>query len=99
MTNYREPRQWTVRSSDEFLTEEDLSAKAEALASETGLSPVTVRVCLLRGLSSAQAIQDHLFPKFESLHHPMSIRDMDRAVERLSRAEKNGEILRVFGDY
>src|SRR6185369_7480186 len=53
----------------------------------------------MRGLNSAQAIQDFLYPRFESLTHPMKIHDMDRAVERLSQARAAREKIRVFGDY
>ena len=58
-----------------------------------------MRVCLLRGLANAEAIRNHLAPKFESLHHPMSIRDMDKAVQRLSIARKGAEPILVYGDY
>ena len=92
-SDYRAPREWKLRSP------ESIEARISELARETGLSPVTVRVCLLRGLESAQAIREHLSPRFESLHHPMSIRDMDRAVSRLAQARANGEAVRVFGDY
>lgn len=100
MADYREPREWKLRSSESGdETETAIAARVEELARETGLSPVTVRVCLLRGLTSPQAIQEHLAPKFESLHHPQSIRDMDRAVDRLSKARASKEPIRVFGDY
>lgn len=92
------PREWRIRDSG-FGDESVLAAKAEELAHETGLSPITVRVCLLRGLASAQAIQEHLYPKFEALHRPMSIRDMDLAVARIARARASSEKIRVYGDY
>jgi single-stranded-DNA-specific exonuclease len=100
--SYKDAREWKLRPFEiegTQFSEAELSERTAALAQETGLSPVTVRVCLLRGLTSARAIQDHLSPSFETLHHPMTIRDMDRAVERLSRARKNSETIRIFGDY
>lgn len=73
--------------------------RIERLRGETGFSPLTLRVCLSRGLATAEAIRDFLNPRFEALTHPMRIRDMDRAVERLSRARAAGEEIRIFGDY
>ena len=53
-----------------------------------------------RGLANADAIRNHLAPKFESLHHPMSIRDMDKAVQTaFDRTERRGADSRVYGDY
>jgi single-stranded-DNA-specific exonuclease len=53
----------------------------------------------MRGLTTAQHIHDFLNPKFEALTHPLKIRDMDQAVDRLARARVAGEKVRIFGDY
>lgn len=87
-------REWKVRSSDE-----PLDAQIARMRAETGLSPLTLRACLSRGLSSTEAIREFLNPRFDALTHPMKIRDMDRAIERLSRARAAGERIRIFGDY
>jgi single-stranded-DNA-specific exonuclease len=103
--NYRAPREWKVRSfqssEDAPAVEDDseFAARVSALSVETGLSPMTVRVCLLRGLTSAEAIQRHLLPKLDGLHLPSTIKDMDLAVARLSKARAAGEMIRIFGDY
>ena len=76
-----------------------LPALIGALQEETGLSALTLRVCVQRGLHSAQLIHEFLSPKFENLCHPFSIRDMDRAVERLMRAKTSGDHVRIYGDY
>jgi single-stranded-DNA-specific exonuclease len=76
-----------------------LSDPLAALARETGLSPVTVRVCWMRGLRTAEAIRAFLEPKLEELADPFRIRSMDLAVERLARARAEAEPVLVFGDY
>ncbi|MGK5086359.1 single-stranded-DNA-specific exonuclease RecJ [Bdellovibrionota bacterium FG-2] len=86
------PRPWKQRA-------EYSSELIEQLCSETGFSPLTLRVCILRGLTSGEAIRSFLFPKLESLTSPMTIKDMDRAVGRLALARAQGECVRVFGDY
>jgi single-stranded-DNA-specific exonuclease len=71
----------------------------ERLQKETGLSFLTLKVCLLRGLDTAQAIREFLSPELGSLADPMSLKGMDRAVERLVRVRNAQQKLRIFGDY
>ena len=92
-------REWKLRSPDVPIENDELAAKIERLRAETGLSPVTLRICMLRGMEDADGIQLFLNPKLEKLKNPMSIRDMDRAIERLVQARTAGESVRIFGDY
>src|SRR5437868_3822286 len=39
--------------------------RVRRLATETGLSPLTIRVCLMRGLTSTDQIREFLAPRFE----------------------------------
>jgi single-stranded-DNA-specific exonuclease len=94
LSDYRAPREWKFKNGSS-----DSSNHDEALLAETGLSALTLQVCLSRGLTTPQAIRDHLQPKFDQLHHPMSIKDMDKATARLARARAGQESIRVFGDY
>lgn len=93
-----ESLQWKLRNLS-GRTEEELSQLIHSLQGETGLSPITLRVCILRGFDSPKAIRDYLSPKFENLTHPSKIRDMDQGVLRLSQARAQGEKVRIFGDY
>lgn len=94
MSRHLEPREWKLRNEQVHAPGE-----MEALCRETGLSPLTLKVCLSRGLKTAGAIQGFLSPKFDTLTHPSRIRDMDRAIDRLARARASGEKVRIFGDY
>ena len=98
LRSYQAPREWRVRAELPH-SDRELQTLISALSSQTGLSPITLRVCLMRGLTSSEAIQEHLHPKFESITPPFRIRDMDRATERLGKARTSGERVRVFGDY
>ncbi|MDR3607208.1 MAG: single-stranded-DNA-specific exonuclease RecJ [Oligoflexia bacterium] len=89
-----EAREWKPRQ----VVDSD-PADIDRLQAETGLSALTLRVCRMRGLKTSREIQEFLNPKFESLTHPLSIRDMDRAVARLAQARAQGEKVRIFGDY
>lgn len=98
MATVSDGRHWKLKNS-EFQSEADLQHQISLLQAETGLSPLTLRVCILRGLKTAQAIQTFLSPQFENLTSPWKIKDMDRAVDRLVRAFRDQERIRVFGDY
>ncbi len=90
-------REWLPRDS-RFLSEEGKRIASE-LRTSTGLSDLTIRMCLSRGLSSEDEIAEFISPKLEKLKDPLSIMDMEKAVERLARAKEAGELLQVFGDY
>ncbi len=98
-------REWRLRSLSESLPEgrvaegEPSATWLDATARELSLSPITLRVCWLRGLRDTAAIQGFLNPRLDQLTDPFRIRDMDRAVERLVQARDSGEAVRVFGDY
>ena len=65
----------------------------------SGIPPLLAAVLKLRGVTTAGEA-DRLFRADPgTLHDPMLLRDMDRAVARLRRAFKQGETLAVYGDY
>ncbi len=89
------------------LSEVESQELLERLRAQTGLSALTVRVCLQRGLSSVEAIQAFLSPKLEQLTSPFLIQDMQRAMDLMSGAGLVGvgglretrQPVLVFGDY
>lgn len=89
--------QWKPRS-DFFLTPEGQS-KIKELKGLTGLSELTLRLCLSRGLDSKDTIDTFLNPKLENLKDPFLMKDMRLAVERLAQARESQEKILVYGDY
>src|SRR5262245_44476118 len=89
-------RRWQPRHP---ATAGDLDARISELQAQTGLSPLTLRVCLQRGLENAEQITRYLSPRLDQLTDPMKILGMAEAVERLAQAKLRGEKVRVFGDY
>lgn len=77
------------------LSDEDLFS----LRRDTGLSFLTLRVCVQRGINTPELIQNYLSPRFDGLTHPMRLRDMDLAVQRLSELREAGDRVRIYGDY
>ncbi len=91
---------WRLRSdfvSDDCFLKTGIDV--ETIAKETGLTTLTVKVCLLRGLKTPQEILEYLHPRLDKIINPFSILDMDIAAERLIRAKESGDIVRVFSDY
>lgn len=104
------PSQWQLRrkpgvssdarsSTDQALEESDLSSRVLSLQKETGLSALTLRVCIQRGLETAEAIRAFLSPRFDQLKSPWTLMDMELAVTRLVQAKEQGEAVRIYGDY
>ena len=69
------------------------------LSVQTGLHELTVRTCWMRGLESAEAIQDFLNPRIEAMTSPWLIRDMRIAIDRLGVAWSAQQRVRIYGDY
>jgi single-stranded-DNA-specific exonuclease len=82
-------RRWLLRPVD-------IQLETELLRE---ISPVLARLLALRGVPLAEAA-DYLSPRLKKLlPDPALLKDMDRAVARVSAALEQGERIAVFGDY
>jgi single-stranded-DNA-specific exonuclease len=78
----------------------DINDKTAAnLAEKTGIPKLMAKVFLSRGMDNADNIKKFLSPSLDMLYNPFLLKDMDRAVERVSRALKNNEKIVIYGDY
>ena len=57
------------------------------------------RLLYARGYADVEAAKRFLRPRFDQLHEPSRMRDLDVAVERLALAIARGETILVHGDY
>lgn len=96
---YYRQRPWILRNGQSEQTSAADEAQLRVLKEQTRLSELTLRLCYSRGLKTAEEIARYLNPSFETLTPALNIRDMDRAVARLSEARAKGERLLIFGDY
>ncbi len=69
------------------------------LAEQLNISLPSAKLLAYRGITSADAARDYIRPSLTRQYDPMLMRDMDKAVERLSRAVRNQERVLIYGDY
>ncbi|GHC07429.1 single-stranded-DNA-specific exonuclease RecJ [Cerasicoccus arenae] len=69
------------------------------LMRELGVTSVVATLLAQRGFNEPSSAERHLHPKLAHLDDPFAIKNMDRAVERLIAALRDGERITVVGDY
>lgn len=75
-----------------------VDSEAQRLAEESGLPKQVCAILAGRGLTQAQELKTFL-QGGGPLPDPYALKDMDRAVERISRAVEDGEKIAIYGDY
>ncbi|MDE6778842.1 MAG: single-stranded-DNA-specific exonuclease RecJ [Alistipes sp.] len=71
----------------------------ERLAAGLGISPVLANLLVQRGIDNVEEARKFFNPQLSGLHDPFLMKDMERAVERIERAVREGERIMVYGDY
>ncbi len=84
-------REWTLKVQND----EDVSN----LRASLGVSDVTARLLINRGITNDALAKEFLNKSEDSLFDPMLLPDMDKAVRRIKDALERGEKITVFGDY
>ncbi|HET7408883.1 MAG TPA: single-stranded-DNA-specific exonuclease RecJ, partial [Paracoccaceae bacterium] len=84
-------RRWRLLPADERVS--------RALGQRHGLPEVVARILAARGVGLEEA-EAHLNPSLRTaMPDPSSLRDMDKAADRIARAVIEGEPIAIFGDY
>ncbi len=70
---------------------------------ETGLPklhPVVLQILLDRKIDTEEKINNFLYPDYDKgLFDPFLFSDMEKALERIEKAQKGKELVAIFGDY
>src|SRR5688572_8421287 len=61
--------------------------------------PVLCKILVQRGLENFELAKTYFRPELNQLHDPWLMKDMRKAVDRITTAISNGEKILVFGDY
>ncbi len=85
---------WSLR-----YTPGNSEAEIEKLTDELSISNVVARIIYNRGYRTAEEAKRFMSPSAEILHDPFGLKDMDRAVKRISEALSNDEKITIYGDY
>src|SRR5690606_15941804 len=71
----------------------------EILSKEINVNPTLANILVNRGINDFQEAKDFFRPNLDKLYDPFLMKDMDKAVERLSLAMDRGEKILIYGDY
>lgn len=68
-------------------------------AQQFNLNPIIVAILFNRGITTPSAVRIFLEKRNSSIHSPLDLCDMDKAVARVYDALKNNEKIVIYGDY
>ena len=75
------------------------SADFKAIAGHFGISEVTARLLVNRGLNDFEAMGCYLAPDISQLHDPQGMKDAGQAAGILAEKISEGKKIRIIGDY
>ncbi|HPC15323.1 MAG TPA: single-stranded-DNA-specific exonuclease RecJ [Candidatus Hydrogenedentes bacterium] len=84
-------RPWKVLEAD--------TKTVSSLCRALGVPRIVAHLLASRGIGDPDAARAFLSPSMDRLSDPLSLTDMDRAVDRLRQARARGERVLLFGDY
>ncbi len=83
--------QWKLKPSPDLVV--------QRLRKELGISRSLCELIAQRGITNYQEAKNFFLPKWEDLHDPYLMQDMDVAVHRILEAIDNKENILIYGDY
>lgn len=84
-------KRWNINKGDK--------EKVAALYQSLRIHPALCDILVQRGIETYEAARDFFRPQLTRLHSPWLMKGMDKAVDRIQQAFRNGEKILVFGDY
>jgi len=80
------------------LTEQQIEIQKK-LAEELSISPILAQLLVQREIYTYEEARNFFRPDLADLHNPFLMADMDKAVERLTKAMQHNEKILIYGDY
>jgi len=74
-------------------------AAVERLSAQLSIEKPLAALLIQRGINTPELAQDFFNPDISKLHNPFLMKDMDKAVQRLSEAIIDNQKILVYGDY
>jgi len=72
---------------------------ATILATEMAVPAAVASLMVQRGITTKKQAEEFFNPSLNSLHDPFLMKDMNRAVDRISTAISRNDKILVYGDY
>lgn len=74
-------------------------ADFDAIGSRFNIDPVTARIIRNRDVTDMENVDMYLNGTLDSLHDPMMMKDMDKAVSVIASSIRDNKNIRIIGDY
>ncbi len=71
----------------------------QQLKQQLGIRDVFVKLLIQRGIHTFEEARNFFRPSADHFHDPFLMKDMDKAVSRITRALARGEKILIYGDY
>ena len=84
-------KRWVVKAVDE--------EKVKTLQDSLKVHPVLCKLLVQRGIDTYEQAKAFFRPSLDELHDPFLMKDMDRAINRITTAVANNEKIMIYGDY
>ena len=84
-------KRWNILQADE--------SKTEALQQSLKINPTICSVLIERGIDTFEKAKTYFRPQLRGLHDAWLMKDMDKAVQRVTTAFEKREKILIFGDY
>ena len=91
----KKEKNWLIKSTD---SPEYISATGE-IASDLGINPIVAKLLYNRGYTTAESAKAFVYMESEMLLDPFKMKDIDRGINGVAAAIRNGEKITVYGDY
>ena len=84
-------KKWIIKASDPQLQKK--------LSDALRIHPIIAQLLENRQITTIEQARRFLISDLSMLHNPFLLKDMDRAVERIQKAQTNNEKILIYGDY
>ena len=85
-------KRWTIKECSD-------KESVTRLMDELGVDRLVATLLVQRGITTYDGAKRFFRPQISDLYDPFLMKDMDKAVERLTKAIDNNEKILIFGDY
>ncbi|MBL8012869.1 MAG: DHH family phosphoesterase, partial [Candidatus Omnitrophica bacterium] len=69
------------------------------LSDSLNIHPIIAQLLVNRDITNVDLARQFLYANVSQLHDPFTLKDMDKAIERIEKAKVNKESILIFGDY